>query len=384
MTVPGQCFSIDGKKYIIGEPLSDAEGGQGKLYRLKGMETHVVKIFNEMFSKDPILSDKLDFLVNSRVNKDVFDSTAWPTEMFSIQVEGIKRLGMIMWNLGKYIPLSSMYKDPSFSTKNRVDVAISLCRTVEILHKNNIIIGDFNDNNIGVSDCNSVNLFDVDSMQMTNTKTGKFYKCPVGVKIFVPPEALEQLESSPSKSFIDVDFTKETDYFALGNHIFRLLTNNYDPFIGTDGSIDPEHVGDDDGIRENLYCFKSGLEPYLKNTPDCSLFSDTIQSMFEKTFIDGHTNPKARCKPDEWRRALEAYKSTLKQCCKDEMHWYPKNRSKCPFCDTAFYRKHSTAKKPRDHPKDSKPIAPSKKVVGLVSIDGMLKVRYADGSIGDP
>ncbi|MCG6336634.1 hypothetical protein K6U57_09170, partial [Vibrio alginolyticus] len=60
-----------------------------------------------------------------------------------------------------------------------VNVAANLCLAVDVVHRVEAVIGDFQERNILVSDTTRVTLIDCDSMQFID-RSGRQFLCPVG------------------------------------------------------------------------------------------------------------------------------------------------------------------------------------------------------------
>ena len=133
-------------------------------------------------------------------------------------------------------------------------------------------------------------------------------------------------------------FTRETDYFALAIHIFKLLMNGYTPFGGIQHSVvgSPPFIatGNEEVLAGN-YVFKPGFKPPKKATiPRLETFPQKIADLFTRAFIAGWNDPKQRPTAYEWHGALEQYEKELIQCSDNPLHQYDrKNGKKCPYCD---------------------------------------------------
>jgi len=127
-------------------------------------------------------------------------------------------------------------------------------------------------------------------------------------------------------------WTKATDYFALGIHIFGLLMNGEHPYEGTTKSPDGTEVsvGAGEGVPLGLYVFKPGISPRdnSKILPLTS-FPPQIGEFFNRTLS---SNPNTRPTADEWLQALTQYEKELKECGKNSRHQHWKGNSACPYC----------------------------------------------------
>src|SRR6202011_5170683 len=83
-------------------------------------------------------------------------------------------------------------------------VAANLCLAVEVVHRVDAVIGDFQERNILVSDSCRVTLVDCDSMQFTDA-AGRVFLCGVGRPEFTAPElAGAELSAHPRRKPADL------------------------------------------------------------------------------------------------------------------------------------------------------------------------------------
>ena len=92
-------------------------------------------------------------------------------------------------------------------------IAYNLAMAVWSVNKAGVVVGDMNPNNIMVDELGQVTLIDTDSFNITNKRTGKIYKCTVGVPEILPPE-LQGVNLADPKN----KFTEQTDGFSLSIH----------------------------------------------------------------------------------------------------------------------------------------------------------------------
>jgi DNA-binding helix-hairpin-helix protein with protein kinase domain len=94
---------------------------------------------------------------------------------------------------------------------------------VEVVHRGDAVIGDFQERNILVADTTRVTLVDCDSMQFTDT-AGRQYPSPLGRLEFTAPElAGLDLRLAPRE--------QSSDLFALAEHIHLLPMAGNHPFM---------------------------------------------------------------------------------------------------------------------------------------------------------
>lgn len=219
-----------------------------------------------------------------------------------------------------------------------VTVAANLCLAVEVTHRVDAVIGDFQERNILVSDTCRVTLVDCDSMQFTD-EGGRVYPCTVGRAEFVAPEVAGlDLRSHPRD--------RPSDLFCLALHIHLLLMAGNHPFLR--GTWQGE--GDQPGalILARSGEWAGGPQSRLKThplAPSVTFLPDTIQDLFTRAFTRGAKNPAVRPTASEWRTALTAI--TVGDCSRRK-HQIPSGADSCSWCeiDAERTRRRKQASKP--------------------------------------
>jgi hypothetical protein len=204
--------------------------------------------------------------------------------------------------------------------------ARNLAAAVELVHKRGYIIGDLNESNVLVNRSALVTLVDADSFQVAPA-TGTLYRSLVGKAEFTPPE-LQGID------FKHIDRNTAHDNFGLAVLLFYLLMEGYHPFAGVRG--DGISVG-----RVDLHGIRHGHFPYARNRliqppPNAPIFmwlDPTLQALFRRAFVEGHTAPARRPAADEWHEALTAAEAALVPCPAPAKHIYAGHLRRCPHCD---------------------------------------------------
>lgn len=131
-------------------------------------------------------------------------------------------------------------------------------------------------------------------------------------------------------------FSLETDNFALAIHIFQLLMNGTHPFTcrvpkPTASTVAPQPI---DNIENGVFPFLNPTKgtDIPKFAPPLSILTNELQSLFRRAFVDGHNNPSARPKPNDFYSALEAMKGKLEGCSKNQNHQFLNTLTDCPWC----------------------------------------------------
>ncbi len=337
--------------YTMGTRLGG--GGEGEVYDILGRKDIVAKVyFDAKFtpsaeSSNPrqTLKDKIETMLDQPINPYINGvlSVAWPQDIL-LDAQG-KFVGYTMPRVkSKYhIFAASRERErmrlyPTYTWKIAVLIAYNLALAVKVIHKEGVEIGDMNPNNIMIDERGHVTLIDTDSFNITNKRTGKIYKCTVGVSEVLPPE-LQGKDLSKSSSV----FTKNTDNFSLSIHIFNLLMNNCHPF-GCSGLNNSHSSSSNNQVERNIV---KGICPYVSNSsgevspdaPDVMMLPPEIRSLFDRAFsYSASTAVKAstiskRPSAEEWQIALGSLYSGKMHTCNDKSHVYPSGYSKCPWCE---------------------------------------------------
>ncbi len=328
-------------------------GGEGEVYEVEGKSNIVAKIyFDKKFTptadcSDPrrLLEEKINTMLDQPVNPYVAGvlSVAWPQDILYDQNRKFVGYTMPKVTSKHHIYAASRPRErkmlyPNYTWKTAVIIAYNLSLAVKNVHDKDVVIGDLNPNNIMLDEKGHVTLIDTDSFSVTNRRTGKVYKCGVGVAEMLAPE-LQGKDLSKSTS----TFTKQTDSFALGIHIFNLLMNNCHPF-GCVGMNKSQSSSSNNPIIHNI---TRGKCPYVTggkgetspDAPDVMMLPSSIRTLFDRTFrYDITTAVKSstisnRPSAEEWQNELyDLYSSKLKTCSSDSSHMYPPHYGRCPWC----------------------------------------------------
>lgn len=332
-------FGMNEKKYTLHlQPFSG--GGEGDIYFIHGMDGKCAKLYHEN-ARNKETEDKLRIMSCNLPEEAILSQIAWPIDvLYTIEH---KFVGFVMPRIRATNELVDIYEYPpndknKLTLQQKLIVAQNICAVIDGVHKAGFVFGDFNPSNIGVNAQNGLVAFwDTDSYHIKDRNTGKTYRCKVCMDGYVAPELLHKCKNYTYENAPLETFTKETDYFSLAIHIFKLLMNGYTPFNGIeekrtmDSSIIPG-VGNK-AIEQDAYCFKQGNRPLSKNVPDKSVLPTEILRLFDKAFISGRNKPELRPSAREWHEALFRYESNLKQCNKEPLHQYRIGLKCCPWCE---------------------------------------------------
>lgn len=340
-----------GTKYTTVQEIG--AGGEGTVYTLSGYSGIVAKIYKPERFKSTADRDTMERKLKAMISMNVsylvdgIARFAWPQD---ILYEHDVMVGFIMPEIKTKYKIYDMYRGgnnsvrekvyPNYTWKYSVQFAYHLAWLVNYLHSHGIVIGDFNQSNIAI-DTNSgtVIIIDCDSFDITDPITGEHFSCGVGLPEMLAPEL--QLVGDLSKA----QFTKQSDYFSLAIHIFRLLMNNADPFGGiitTNASISNIPANQAICNGECVYVRNVIGKKIPEWAPKPSMLPPEFLRLFDKTFnytaLTAMKKIPGRATAAEWCIALGPFgakepNAKLKKCSKNPRHVYSAHNNGCPWCD---------------------------------------------------
>lgn len=379
-----------GTKYVTVKQLG--AGGEGTVYTVEGYKEIVAKIYKTTKFKDSneraVMERKLKAMIAMKLPYvvDGVARVAWPQD---ILYENGMMVGFTMPKIHTKYKIYDIYRGgqqrdkiyPDYNWKYSVQYAFHLAWLVNYLHSYNIIIGDFNQNNIAVNvEAGTIVIIDCDSFDIVDPVTKEHFPCTVGLPEMLAPEL--QTVGDLRKA----NFTKSTDYFSLAIHIFRLLMDNADPFgavIKTAESVS--------SIPENR-AICNGECVYVRDVPgrarpewavDPKMLPQEILYLFKKTFdytaLTAMKKIPERTSAYEWCVALLPYAKPepnpkLKRCPKNRRHVYPAHNSECPWC-----AKHKQTPRPKPIPGPSPTPKTANRwwvIIPILGIIAVLAIAY--------
>ena len=348
MTVTG---SSKAKYQLDAKPLSD--GGEGTIYRvLGGTGKKVAKIYKHgVLTKE--LVEKLALMLKVPPDKNVLTQVAWPLDL--LYDTSRRPCGFLMPMLKINAELGDVYKYNPGDTKKSLQISIqqklivaqNICAVISAVHNAGYVFGDFNPRNIALDmHTGTVAFLDTDSYHVADKTSNKVYRCNVCAPGYAAPELLYACSKHMSRNPSDKNniyaktplptFTKETDYFALAIHIFKLLVNGYTPFGGIPekASVSQASPGTGDApVRRDNYCFKPGYKHQSAAILPLDAFPQKIADLFTRAFVKGKTSPAQRPAAREWHSALGEFQKNLRQCADNPLHQYDNRNANCPYCE---------------------------------------------------
>ena len=214
----------------------------------------------------------------------------------------------------KYLSNKSRLKE-GITTNNVICAFHHAKQTVDILHKQGLIIGDFNDLNILYNSLFESIFIDVDSYQFKN------YPCPVGAEDFLDPE-LFGIDLSKG-----IYFNKQTDWYAFAVMLFKSLL-----FAHPYGGVNKKMKKMLDRAKNKVTLFDSGVI-YPKTALHPETLSDSLLEYFNRIFKEG----KRENFDVNTLQQLEGSFINCKKC----GIYYSSTRAQCPTCNKM--NKHQTA-----------------------------------------
>lgn len=303
-------------------------GGEGSVFEVTGRAGVIAKVYHEAPTPEKVA--KLNFLTRA-VTPDLLRHAAWPAALLWDERRHPRGFTMPFVQ-GKEIHslFDRTERAVEFPAKGwdfLVHVARNCAVAFESVHAVGAIIGDVNEGNFLVGRDGIARLIDCDSYQVRHGNTT--WTCNVGVPFWTAPEL-------QGKDFRNLERTANHDRFGLAVLIFKLLFMGRHPFAG----IPTTHADImlEDMIERHLFAYSSqapalGVRPPPFSLPLTSL-PESYRLLFDRAFLKGSEND-ARPHAKQWVQALDVLLRNLTQCAQDSSHKFPRNLSKCPWCEIA-------------------------------------------------
>lgn len=343
ITTGAKLITEDGKAIWLGKAIGS--GGEGTVFNIPSRPGKVAKVFRS--NADLNYEEKhIKAIIRAKIPSTIDGVMIAVVPETLLYTETGRFAGFIMNKLIGQTPIhiamrayasdSNSGNLSSLDYKGMIVLAYNLAEIVDCLHKHNVIIGDFNTNNIVVNMDGTLCLVDVNSFDITDPVSGEHFPCTVGLEEMMAPEI-------DKSSLVNNTFTRQSDLFSLAIIIFRLLMNNSYPF----GAKMTKRTKSSASIYSASNAIRNGECIYFrriegKTIPENSLPLEIlpveIRHLFARVFDYSALNYKSKISErptaEEWMKALMDYLySPLIHCRNNKAHWYRKELKTCPFCE---------------------------------------------------
>ena len=298
-------ITIKGKQYPIDQSKVLGTGGEAVVVQVGNK---AVKIYNKV---DAARIAKLKDWTGMGFN--VPSGICGPLDI-AFDSSGHKLVGFVMNLIPKGYEVVQQLARKSYRKSNLqmtgitiADLFINAHKTITKLHKQKIIIGDFNDLNVMFRKAEMV-FIDVDSFQFGE------HPCMVGTENFLDPR-LYNLNLATKNHFGETH-----DWYAYFVMLVRslILCHPYGGIHKDYRSIAQRSLAQITMLDQGVKYPKAALHP--------EVLDDAILELFSKVFKDGE-------RPLFPVNVLDEYKQSLVKC-KHCNVWHPADRSNCPQCTT--------------------------------------------------
>lgn len=311
------CYAKTTKDKVQLQEKPFASGGEGSLHRIKS-PSHwrglVAKIYHRP-KRTKEREEKIDLLIKhppEELRAGQWPTFVWPRDILLTQ-DG-RFLGFVMpFVQGKKLELLCLPKLPkklnaswqrlALGQKNsrelRLRIAFNLSLAIYRLHQTDrYVLVDLKPENVVLQSNGQLALVDMDSIQLKENGELKFM-APVATPEYSAPEYYKQ---DKPKSF-----APSWDNFALAVILYKLLLGIH-PYAASAASPNEQLVSLHQKIEAGLFVHHSEAQRLFKIIPPPHQgflqFSDALQSLFIRSFVDGHNLPELRPLAEEWCWAL--------------------------------------------------------------------------------
>lgn len=284
-----------------------ASGGEGKIYPLQAHSELLVKWYHPKYQKQrgEELKNKISYMVGLKSKiKPLEKFVCWPQMMVSdiddrwIGYAMRKAGGIKMSVLAHAIAFQKHF--PGIDRRAIVGYLLCLIDTIEKLHSMNILVGDYNLNNILCTPGTShITLIDCDSYQVVDGSLR--YPCHVGSPDMTPKE-------QHGLPFSLIVRNKESEVFSVAIILFKCLMLGRHPYDIVGGN-DPVQ-----NLKEGKFAYGKGGDGGIPRGPWFNIWShmpSRLKALFIASFKDGANDPARRPPLSEWRDALVLYRKEM-------------------------------------------------------------------------
>lgn len=323
-------YGNDGNRYQI-EDKAFKTGGEATLHEIKNHPEWVAKLYKPE-KRDLKRRKKLHVMTKLNVSQYFMNSIILPLVVLYDDSECKNNfIGYIMDKVHNITELQNIYYKNELSLFQKVTVAMNLCIMVNLVHGAGQVIGDLNPKNIAFDKQTGTGvLIDTDSFHITVKKStdqkGRLtFPCTVGVEALIAPELKEKLKKQHAdlESVQGGSFTRETDLYALGFHIFALLMGGTTPYrscvnmaeLGSSKNVSDVMIDQFEAAKKGDFLFAKHVigKKLPEDVPDFDILSEELKKLFIRCFVDGAKKPECRPSAAEYYSALSDYRAMLQK-----------------------------------------------------------------------
>lgn len=324
-------------------------GGEATLHPVVGHPNLVAKIYKPE-KRTLERRNKVTVMSKLQVTRYFKDAIVLPLIPLYQGASGQSFMGYIMDRVDNITELQDIYFSDDLDQKQKVTIAMNLCIMTNLVHSAGQVIGDYNPKNIALDKATGIGkLIDTDSFHISvqSSKSGnvKTFPCQVGVEALIAPELRKKLSDQHADltTVQGGSFTRETDLYALGFHIFALVMGGTTPYrncidmatLGPSKNVSDVTVSQFEAAKKGEFLFAKHVigKRLPEDVPDFEILTPELQNLFVRCFVDGATDPKARPSAEEYYSALLDYRSQLKKCSCGHEHYLREGYHKpCEWC----------------------------------------------------
>jgi DNA-binding helix-hairpin-helix protein with protein kinase domain len=330
-TKPSQSFCMNpvfdesGTAFALEDEL--ARGGQGVVWRLRGVNSHLVKIGHSV----PTETDRLRALALRKLSPALLDVAALPVSLAFHDAALTRYCGVFMPK-AEGVDVFEMYNAatrrsllPGATFQLMVKTARQTAEAFAKIHAHGLVIGDVNEKNLKVMPGSGVRVIDADSFQVHDG--GQCFTSDVGTPLWTAPE-LQGLHLT------GLQRTANHDLFGLAQLVFLLLFSGRHPFAGVPrgGSDLQPH----EAIREHAFAYAPAhlglpLAP-PPAAPSLAMLPPRIQQAFVDAFLRPSRHAGARPSAELWVKLLGELEHELVRCPTSPAHVHWQGAGACPWC----------------------------------------------------
>jgi serine/threonine protein kinase len=311
-----QQFYIKGtNEAVIVDDKPFAGGGEGGLFNIQSPSryvTYVAKIFHTHKRKDQQREDKINYMIENRpqfeynpahqpivwVEKALYDEKGQFVGFIMPKATGEKLEVLCSPRLPKRLGrewqrLAFGHED---SMRLRMKVCYNIAAAIHQIHATGkYVLVDLKPDNILIHSNGLVSIVDMDSIEVIEDGETKF-PATVVTPEYTPPEYYEGVR--PGDQVIE----KTWDEFSIAVIFYRLLLGIH-PFAASAVPPYDNLVSLGDKIHHGLYVHQPNEQLFSIIPPPHRKFEELdeeVQQLFDRTFVEGHKDPKKRISAELW------------------------------------------------------------------------------------